>query len=120
MNTVATKFYRFHQNNTGGSFDHDEAKGIGPNVWIQAVDHLHANARAELIGIYFDGCRMGMDCPCCGDRWSEQWRDEGTETPENYRDVMRPAKPGEAPTLDWGYPMYIHYLDGTFKQAVKA
>lgn len=66
---VSTKIFRFDQNNSGGSYDEDHSRGIGSNVYIEAVDALHANARAESIGIYFDGCEKGMDCDCCGDRW---------------------------------------------------
>lgn len=65
------KFYRFRQNNSGGSFDIDDESGIGPVVWIEADNFKHANARAINLGIYFDGVKQGRDCDCCGDRWHE-------------------------------------------------
>ncbi|MFE4367966.1 MULTISPECIES: DUF7296 family protein [unclassified Streptomyces] len=58
-------FYEFHQNNSGGGFDYDEDNGISVYVIIEAGSADVANARAEKIGLYFDG---EGDCPCCGDR----------------------------------------------------
>ncbi len=62
-------FYHFSQNNSGGSFTFDAKRGITHHVIIEAKDDAHANERAESIGLYFDGCDDGPDCPCCGDRW---------------------------------------------------
>lgn len=59
-------FYAYRQNNSGGSF-------YGPiNVIIEAdsaeeADHI-ATTHADS-PIYFDGCSIGRDCDCCGDRW---------------------------------------------------
>jgi len=101
---MATKFFTFGLNNSGGSFDHDAAAGIGCDVCIEAVDAEDALARAEQIGLYFNGCDDGRDCPCCGDRWS-YWMEnsDGTEAPEKYG---KPLKGG------WGLPSYVHYIDG--------
>lgn len=96
-------FFEYHQNNSGGSFDHSPRAGIGYLVVIEAASADEANTRAESIGLYFDGCAEGMDCDCCGDRWSRAWRDEGTERPESYG---RPVEGG------WGLPAYVHYADG--------
>lgn len=82
MAEVATKFFEFAQNNSGGSFDIDDARGLGPRVWVEACDASHANSRALGLGIYFDGVRNGSDCDCCGDRWSAQWCGEGEDTPK--------------------------------------
>ena len=104
--TVTTKFYTFNQNNSGGLFEHDESAGIGYSVAIEATSAKDALRRAEDIGIYFNGCDAGLDCSCCGDRWSD-WMDEsdGTETPTNgYGEGS--FKGG------WGIPSYIHYMDG--------
>jgi len=102
-------FYTFNQNNSGGGFDHDPAMGIGATVIIEADSAEQANKRAVEIGLYFKGVRDGHDCECCGDRWHECRDDEGTETPERYG---MPVNPGND---FWGIPVYIHYLDGTFK-----
>lgn len=102
-------FYTFNQNNSGGSFDFDKNRGITHYVIIEANDPEHANRRAEDIGIYFDGCESGEDCPCCGDRWyptSEYYGDEIPkvyDTPvEEYQDIF--FKEDHS---------CVHYLDGT-------
>lgn len=99
---IDTKFWTFDQNNSGGSFHYDAKAGIGSAVAIEAIDAAHALARAEAIGIYFNGCDDGRDCECCGDRWSD-CLDEGTEQPTKY---------GAELTGGWGIPAYVHYLDG--------
>jgi len=60
-------WYKFDQNNSGGSFHSDE--DVAQYVFIEAYSAKEANQIAEGVGIYFDGCRDGMDCDCCGDRW---------------------------------------------------
>lgn len=62
------KFFHFHQNN---SFGVD--KGPAIDVIVEAVNASHANFLAQSVGVYFDGCEKGLDCLCCGDRWSRQW-----------------------------------------------
>lgn len=64
-------WWQYRQNNSGGSFDADG----GMETWIWAQSASQADAIAEQNGIYFDGCREGQDCPCCGDRWSSAWGD---------------------------------------------
>ena len=75
------KFFTFHQNNSFGRYVTD-AK-VTFNVIIEAGNASHAKMLAEQIGIYFNGCRDGRDCPCCGDRWYEPW-DEGDDVPNIY------------------------------------
>ncbi len=99
MGTVATKFYTFDQNNTGGSFDHMPASGIGYKVAFEATDVQHAKQRALSAGVYFNGCDDGRDCPCCGDRWSS-WIDESDATDE-------PETHGKPLTGGWGIPSYM-------------
>ena len=56
-------FYTFNQNNSGGSFK-------GPHyIIIEANSAQEANSLAQNHTVYFDGCREGIDCSCCGDRW---------------------------------------------------
>jgi len=101
---METKFFTFDQNNSGGSFDHEPNNGIGYCVCVEAIDYVHANARAEQIGVYFDGCDSGRDCDCCGNRWSRAYEyDNGDSEPTLYD---KPLKGG------WGIPSYVHYLDG--------
>lgn len=68
--TVNTKFFDFHQNNSGGRFVHEPKKGIGSTVIIEAIDADGANQKAENIGLYFDE-NGERDCTCCGSRWDK-------------------------------------------------
>jgi hypothetical protein len=82
-----TKFYEFSQNNSGGHFDVDE--NVCHRVIIEATNERHSISIAKEIGIYFDGCAIGVDCSCCGDRWYdspdeidiEQYREGGYPAP---------------------------------------
>lgn len=94
-------FYTYGQNNSGGSFDHDPMAGIGYNVCVEADSADEANAKAETIGLYFDG---RGDCPCCGDRWYDVTDSDGEDTPQKW---------GQPLTGGWGIPSYIHYKNGT-------
>lgn len=58
------KWYEYRQNNSGGSFCKPAL-----NVIVQAINQDVAETLAERLGVYFDGCSSGGDCPCCGDRW---------------------------------------------------
>lgn len=97
-------WFHFRQNNSGGGFTKDAARGLGVDVWIQAEDAACANLRAESLGIYFDGCVKGYDCSCCGDRWHEAYDDEGEPRPEidlkydfgwHNEVYLHPLPPGE-------------------------
>ena len=112
-------FFEFTQNNSGGSFDHDEKRGIGYAVIIEAENRDLANHFAEEIGLYFDGVRSGQDCGCCGDRWSEAWDDEGDSVPSLYgQPIEDAAKIDPERPWDgwWNLPVYVHYRDGTVKK----
>jgi len=63
-----TKFYKFDQNNTGGSFVVN--KKLTHNVIVEAKSIKEATQIGKRMGIYFNGCDDDIDCPCCGDRWS--------------------------------------------------
>lgn len=112
------KWWEFSQNNSGGSFIHDPEKGIGYLVFIEARNSDEASARAQDIGIYFDGCREGMDCSCCGDRWYEP-RGEGDIEPTLYDEPVRAVQEGEEPHIEWGIPSYMHPLEGPFTAIAK-
>ncbi|MEU7243398.1 DUF7296 family protein [Streptomyces sparsogenes] len=102
-------FFTFTQNNSYGAFDFDEARGITEYVIVEADTADEANERAEGIGLYFDG--VG-DCPCCGDRWYAQRRDEdGDSTPSIYDEPVETATSyfkwmGDSPDV------FVHYADG--------
>lgn len=104
-------FFTYRQNNSGGVFDFDDRKGIGVAVIVEAASVAEANERAEAIGLYFDGCDSGIDCDCCGDRWSRPYGD-GTKKPEIYSTDVSNGK--YAGLVSWhpkGIEGYIHYLN---------
>ncbi len=88
MSIIKAKFWTFGQNNSGGSFDYDEERGITHYVIVEAVDEAHAISRAENIGLYWNGCEIGMDCDCCGDRWHTPY-DDGEDVPKVYDQDIR-------------------------------
>lgn len=77
-------FYTYRQNNSGGFFK--ITKKIKHYVIIEADSAKEADEKAESIGLYFDGVKKGIDCPCCGDRWDKAddscFGINGTEKPE--------------------------------------
>jgi hypothetical protein len=115
--TKTPKFFHFSQNNSGGSFDINET--VAHHVIIEAHSAKEANARAEDVDIYFNGCDTGADCNCCGDRWYQAYGD-GDKTPliydkdpATYEDMF--TKPGQ--------PIcHVYHLDGsktTYRKPVK-
>ena len=114
-------FYLYNQNNSGGGFDSDDS--VCHYVIIEANNAEQANDKAKSIGIYFDGCETGMDCPCCGDRWSEAWGD-GMDEPLIYGKAPDYKGENEWSRCDhWAQPgeVYcrVYYLDGSKKEYVK-
>lgn len=107
---VAGRFWHISQNNSGGSFDFDEARGITHEVIIEARTLDEASARAQDIGLYFDGVRDGRDCGCCGDRWSEPYGD-GDEIPSVHGKPVAERVPSVFRPAD-GKSVCIHFLDG--------
>lgn len=102
-------FYHYNQNNSGGTFVEDNKTGITHHVIIEATEPLHANALAELLGLYFNGCERGMDCNCCGDRWTPAY--EGDAYPSIYGTEIK-----KGDTYDWlqwtDHIAFIHCLNG--------
>lgn len=76
------KLYRFRQNNSGGVFHFTDDLDVV--VYVQASNEREANSRAEDLGIYFDGCRNGQDCDCCGDRWWPVDESDASSTKEEF------------------------------------
>lgn len=71
-------WYEYSQNNSGGSFDVNDK--VCHRLYIQAETAEQANAKAEELECYWDGCASDMDCPCCGDRWYRNYDDAGVDT----------------------------------------
>ena len=107
-------FYHFSQNNSGGSFSFDENKGITHHVIIEADKASYANAYAEDMGIYFNGCSAGLDCDCCGDRWSEVREYDGKEFPHIYGTSAQEVTNSEyfSRWMKPGKEACVHYKDG--------
>jgi len=86
-------YFEFRQNNSGGSFEVDLEKGISHYVIIEAKNYIEANQKAFDIGLYFDGCESGNDCPCCGDRWYASDESDGSAIPSLYGESVYELKP---------------------------
>lgn len=102
-------FYSYRQNNSGGYFEFNDEEGITIEVIVEANSVQQANALANSIGLYFDGVDSGIDCSCCGDRWSEPWREDDAEESlptESYYDGLYEQDTAKGKTI------CIHYLNG--------
>ena len=101
-------FYTFRQNNSGGKFEVNDS--VKHYVIIEADSAEEANDIASKnTDIYFNGCDNGIDCPCCGDRWSMVDESDVAETPKiygidvfKYKDALPSFKP----------EYIIYYKDG--------
>jgi hypothetical protein len=102
-------FYTYRQNNSGGRFTINDSVGV--IVIVEADSAEEANSRSEDIGIYFYGCTNGIDCSCCGDRWSKQWPDDGDDIPTIYGKDAYLYKHSHG--LYNNSPTYVYYLDGS-------
>lgn len=99
-------FYTFNQNNSGGRLIRNV--NLDHYVIIQAANKRTALRIARKIGIYFDGVRKGIDCSCCGDRWSDYVT--GTQVPTIYGEPVQGWVPLRVPRLN---TIAIHFADGT-------
>lgn len=104
-------FFHYRQNNSGGSFDVDSESGISVHVLIEAAGPDEANAKAQRIGLYFDGAD---DCPCCGDRWHPMSLpyDKGDSEPRLYGNELFSDYKAERPYLAPQPEGFVHYADG--------
>lgn len=113
------KFFAFQQNNSGGSFDVDDK--ICHILYIEAHNYEEARKKAMDMGVYFNGCDIGLDCPCCGDRWSD-YADEIDLTELSDRYHMKFEKISDyAQYITDIYSLTtpdarIFYCDGTFTE----
>jgi len=108
-------WFEYRQNNSGGSFRFDKKKGISVYVWVEAEDAAAADKRAEDIGLYFNGCDSGCDCPCCGDRWYGKggWcQDMGVEELPPFIEVYHEW--ARSDRSDGASEAYAHPLQGKF------
>lgn len=113
-------FYEFSQNNSGGSFDVTDT--VCHRVFIEADNFKDALAKAQDLGIYFNGCERGRDCDCCGDRWSDY--EDSVDLPMEYGDKTFTTVEEYAQYLanhyGWTTPdARIFYKDGNIKEIFK-
>ncbi len=115
---MENKFYEFCQNNSGGSFEVNEK--VCHRLFIEALSAEDANEKAGNLGVYFDGCDLGMDCECCGDRWSEAYEGSIIDLSEysksynqDFKDIREVAQ-CLADMYGWTKPdCRIFYLNGS-------
>ena len=106
-------WYRYHQNNSGGSHEYDPSRGTSVDVYIEADSADEANERAREIGLYFDGVDDGWDCDCCGDRWYEETypEDDGFEPPTEDEALLIDENASFTP-MKWAgegnYETFVH------------
>ena len=104
---IETKFFTFHQNNSGGYYITDDEHGICETVIIEAVSADEAWNKLNKIGENVSG--MHDYCACCGERWYECWNDD-TETPEVFGEKVEEVK-----AMTFKNKTFVHYFDGTIK-----
>lgn len=106
-------FYDFRQNNTFGRWVIN--KDVNVLVVIEASSVKQANERAESVGLYFDGISDGIDCSCCGDRWSKEWDGyEGDTVPSQYGKPIENLHPERVKGKD---SIVVHFEDGSRQYA---
>ena len=98
-------FFHYSQNNTGGRWHLNDK--VTTHVIIEAPDCDYANFLAGRQGLYFDG---SGDCDCCGNRWSEAWKEKGDASPMIYGDAISSYQPWD---LKKDQPwLYVYYFSG--------
>jgi len=91
-------FFYYRQNNPGGKTYNNET--VGAWVIVEHIDAERANdfARECTNGqVYFDGCSNGIDCKCCGDRWSPVYKTGFYGFGEDSKEVLLPFLRGVNP-----------------------
>lgn len=107
------RWYEYTQNNSGGGFEVTE--NLAHRLFIEAEGGEEADLKAQRLGVYFDGCDEGVDCPCCGDRW---YHGQEVKYPLDYGDglVFNSVESHAqflADRYGWTSPdAYIHYANG--------
>lgn len=113
-------WYCFDQNNSFGYFDVNDK--VCHRLFIEAESFQNAVEKAEELGCYWHGVDIGIDCPCCGDRWSK-WDD----APVDFRkhkglrfDNIEDYAQYIADEYGWTTPdARIYYHDGNVKEIFK-
>ena len=112
-------WFNFDQNNSGGSFTVDDQ--LCHRLFIEADSQEKAEEKAFDMGVYYDGCSDGTDCPCCGDRW---YSPDEVELPAKFDDEVYETIEAYAQNLadryGWTKPdCRIFYADGRVVEIFK-
>jgi len=75
-------FWVYEQTPNRAQYIVDKEKGLSFLVFIEASTAASADAKAVMLGIYFDGIENGIDCACCGPRWFPA--EQSVSTPEIF------------------------------------
>lgn len=111
------KWFEFDQNNSGGHFDVDDK--VCHRLFIEAESFNDAVEKAEELGCYWDGIDKGIDCSCCGNRWSK-WDDEPVDIEPYFNDIEEYAQ-FLADSFGWTTPdVRLYYNDGNVKEIFSA
>lgn len=110
--SIPTKYWIFHQNNSGGRYDYDEKHGISSYLAIEATSEKKAQA---LFNAIVEEYGPSYSCECCGDRWSDYAYEsydliEGvimSAQEHSGWDSLGPNRNGNA-----RFRYFIHHLDG--------
>lgn len=94
-------WYKISQNNSYGEFVVDE--NVSVDIFIEAPNADEANKKLLSLGAYFDGCSIGMDCPCCGDRWCPVSDRHYLPPDKTLREVIWACENAEKGVV-WSYP----------------
>ena len=105
-------FYSFRQNNSGGSFVVDSDVDI--HVIVEAPDESSALTAFECHRGYFDGVDKGLDCECCGDRWSTYCEELGKLNVETAAD-SREDFAVKTPSMRFMSDCVVYLADGRRK-----
>lgn len=114
-----SNWYQFNQSNPSGYFITNDK--LCHRLFIEAETFTEAIEKAEDLGCYWDGVRKSIDCPCCGNRWSQwneglvdltekAWKDISFSTIEEYAQYL-------AENYGWTTPdIRLYYKDGNVKE----
>ena len=109
-----TYWYEFRQNNSGGDFIVDDK--VCHFLYIEADNFGKAVSIAESLGCYWNGVEKGIDCPCCGSRWSK-WDNQPIDFDDNNSKSIEEYAQKMSSEYGWTYPdARIYYKNGDVKE----
>lgn len=109
------KLYLYYQNNPGGHTD--QTGFLWDYMIVEAPRARMADVMLEEAGGYFNGVRSGIDCECCGNRWSSkaERRDEPDMEELDIPEYHYPYDYDESKQGDEIYAKYISWNGDVFE-----